>query len=596
MPAKNPLNAEVFGKLDRDGYTIEKVLLETYPGFYLGGNLYRPRGKQGPFPAIVSPHGHWAYGRMENQPLVSVPGRCINLALQGFVVFSYDMIGYNDTNQAPHHWGELRHELWSVGPMGWQLWNSIRAVDFVTSLPDVDASRIGATGASGGGTQTFLLMAVDPRIKAAAPVNMISASMQGGVCENAPNLRTGGDNDTSNMVIGALMAPRPLLLVSASGDWTSNTPKVEYPGIRSIYSLLNAEPNLEQAQVNEQHNYNKPSREAVYRFFSEKLLGKPGPVAERRFQVEQLGDLLALHGRQRPPNAVNFDELVASWIAGAKESVEALRPRDRASLDKARAEFQERLRLSILAAEPTPAEVISEKLEGASPGESLLLGRKGKGDRIPALWLEPAKGEAAALPVLVAHPDGIAWAKQSAQSQAGLVKRLLDNGSRVLAVDLFQTGSAKAPRDKSNRAFTVFNQTDDANRIQDLLTALVYLRARSSATAVNVVGLEIAGVWTYFARALSAYPIHLAADLSQFRDDSDEEFLQRFFIPGIRKAGDFRAAAVLNARDRLLVHNTGARSHSDWFNESSQAAGISADIRPSKMPEAEIAAWIIGAK
>ena len=134
LPDKNPLNAQVFGKIDREGYSVEKVLLETYPGFYLGGNLYRPRGKQGPFPAISTPHGHFAYGRLENTTLVSTPARCINLALQGFVVFSYDMIGYNDTNQIPHHWGEPVHELWSIGPMGLQLWDSIRAIDLLAAL------------------------------------------------------------------------------------------------------------------------------------------------------------------------------------------------------------------------------------------------------------------------------------------------------------------------------------------------------------------------------------------------------------------------------------------------------------------------------
>jgi len=231
LPEKKPVHAEVFGKLERDGYTIEKVLLETYPGFYLGGNLYRPRGRPGPFPGVVSPHGHWAYGRLENQQLVSVPGRCINLALQGFVVFSYDMIGYNDTNQVPHEWGGKREDLWNISPTGVQLWDGIRAVDFVMSLPDVDPNRIAATGASGGGTQTFLLTAVDDRIKVAAPVNMISAQMQGGVCENAANMRVGGNNDTSNMVIGALAAPRPLLMVSASGDWTRNTPHEEFPAV-----------------------------------------------------------------------------------------------------------------------------------------------------------------------------------------------------------------------------------------------------------------------------------------------------------------------------------------------------------------------------
>ena len=142
--------------------------------------------------------------------MVSVPGRAISLARQGFVVFSYDMVGQNDTNQVPHDWEDARQGLWSIGSsMGMHLWDSIRAVDFVTSLPDVDPNRIGATGASGGGTQVFFLMAVDERIKAAAPVNMISAIMQGGGCQAAPNLRAGWP-DFSNMVVGALMAPKPL--------------------------------------------------------------------------------------------------------------------------------------------------------------------------------------------------------------------------------------------------------------------------------------------------------------------------------------------------------------------------------------------------
>src|SRR5262245_21164582 len=255
------------------------------PGFYLGGNLYRPLGKQGPFPGVLSPHGHWEYGRLENTPNASVPGRCINLARQGYVVFSYDTIGYNDTNQVPHHWGEPVHALWSIGPMGIQLFDSIRAVDFVSSLPDVDPNRIACTGASGGGTQTFLLMAVDERIKVAAPVNMISATMQGGICENAPNMRAGW-TDFSNMVIGALMAPRPLLMVSASGDWTKNTPVEEFPAVQSIYKLFGAERNVESIQVDAPHNYNKLSREAVYRFFNARMLDKTGPVPEQSFRVE----------------------------------------------------------------------------------------------------------------------------------------------------------------------------------------------------------------------------------------------------------------------------------------------------------------------
>ena len=220
---KSPLKARIFGKVSKGDYSIEKVFFESYPGFYVTGNLYRPLGKKGPFPGILTPHGHWAYGRLENQSLASMPGLSINLARQGHVVFAYDMLAYNDSRQVKDHRRPLDRSfsLWGIGWLGIQLWNSIRSVDFLQSLPDVDPNRLGCTGASGGGTQTFLLTAVDDRIKVSAPVNMISHYMQGGcICENQANLRL----DTNNMEIAALMAPRPLLMVSASGDWTRETP------------------------------------------------------------------------------------------------------------------------------------------------------------------------------------------------------------------------------------------------------------------------------------------------------------------------------------------------------------------------------------
>ena len=226
MPEKTPLNPQRFGKLERDGYTIEKVLLETWPGFFLGGNLYVPT-TPGKHPAVVSPHGHWNYGRLEHQPLASVPLRAANLARRGHVVFIYDMVGYNDTIQVPHSFNGRRETLWAFGPLGLQLWDSIRVVDYIASLPEVDATRIGATGASGGATQTFLLAAVDDRIAYAAPVNMVSAYMQGGsYCENAPGLRLG----ISNLDIAATFAPKPMLLISATGDWTKHVPTGGVPG------------------------------------------------------------------------------------------------------------------------------------------------------------------------------------------------------------------------------------------------------------------------------------------------------------------------------------------------------------------------------
>jgi hypothetical protein len=588
MPEKLPLNAQVFDKLDRQGYSVEKVLLETMPGFYLGGNLYRPLGRQGPFPGVVSPHGHWAYGRLENTALVSVPGRAISLARQGYVVFTYDMIGQNDTDQIPHHWSEANYDLWNIGPMGIQLWDSIRATDFVSSLPDVDPARIVATGASGGGTQTFFLMAVDDRIKAAAPVNMISATAQGGVCENAANLRAGWP-DFSNMVVGALMAPRPLILISNSGDWTVETPKEVFPAIQSIYRLFGAETNVANVHFPQFiHNYNKESREAVYQFFNAHILNNPAPVKEADFRVDFPQELLALHGRTRPANAVkDLNELVRNMIRDDKSVTLRLQPRDAAALTTARKEFAERLKFSLLVSRPSAAEVRSEKKAGVSIGEQLVLSREGKGDRVSAVWLAPRKVNPEMAPTLIVHPNGMAGVVNSP-----LAKGILNRGGIVMSIDAFQTGSAVTQRDTSNRAFDAFNLTNDANRVQDILTALEYLRIRSKAQTVNLVGLEAAGLWSYFARAAAGEGVNLTADLVQFAADTDSEYVDKFFIPGLRRAGDFHAASVMNTQGRALIYNAGPQFPADWARQAAKSAGSELDLRPGAVDAPALVAWL----
>lgn len=111
LPERNPLHPVIFGRIERNGYTVDKVYIETLPGYYLCGNLYRPRGRKSKFPGILVAHGHWNYGRLENQVLNSGQTRAANLALQGYVAFSYDMVGYNDTNQTPHDFGGAREAL-----------------------------------------------------------------------------------------------------------------------------------------------------------------------------------------------------------------------------------------------------------------------------------------------------------------------------------------------------------------------------------------------------------------------------------------------------------------------------------------------------
>ena len=507
MPEKNPLHPAVFGRIERNGYSIEKVYLETLPGFYLGGNLYRPLGRAGKSPGVLAPHGHWDYGRLEHQPLISVPLRCINLARQGYVVFSYDMVGYNDTVQTPHDFGGPREQLWGFGPLGLQLWNSIRALDFLESLADVDAQRLAVTGESGGGTQTFLLAAVDDRVKYDAPVNMISGIMQGGgQCENAPGLRF----DTFNVEIGAMMAPRPMLMIAATGDWTKNTPLEEYPGIRSIYELYDRAANLEMVQIDAPHNYNQASREAMYSFFGKRILADPKEVKEAAgVHVEKLQDMLVWHDRPLPANALTYEQLLEQWIAAAKKQNEATH--DPGVL-------RDRLRLAL--GTEWPERVLSERV-----GDRILLSRQGKGDRVSGIWV--GTGVPA---LLVVDPNGAEAARGNA-------------GKSALLLTVFQTGDAVASRDRSKPYFLTFNRSDDANRVQDILTGLAYLK-QAGAQELRIAASGKAAIWAQFAAAIAPFPVVLDEKIDGFRGQ-DQDFIDQFFVPGIQRAGGLAAARIL---------------------------------------------------
>jgi len=498
-PNKNPLNPVIFGRIEHSDYSIEKVYLETLPGYYLCGNLYRPRGRAGKLPGVLAPHGHWDYGRLEHQPLISVPLRCINLAKQGYVAFSYDMVGYNDTIQTPHDFGSPREQLWGFGPLGLQLWNSIRALDFLESLPDVDPERLAVTGESGGGTQTFLLAAIDDRVKYDAPVNMISAIMQGGgQCENAPGLRV----DTFNVEIGAMMAPRPMLMVAATGDWTKNTPREEYPAVRSIYELYGKADNLEMVQIDAPHNYNQASREAMYSFFGKRILGGTNEVQEARgVHVEKLQDMLVWQGRPLPKDALTYEQLVEQWIAAAKRQTDETH--DPAVL-------RERLRLAL--GTEWPEHVLRERA-----GDRIVLSRAGRGDRVSGIRLGNGVPS-----VVVVDPGGAEAARKIA-------------GSSALLVTVFQTGDAVTPGDRSGPYFLTFNRSDDANRVQDILTALAYLK-QEGAKDLRIVAPGKAAIWAEFAAAVAAVPVAVEGKPDGF-SGQDQDFIDQFFVPGIQRAG-----------------------------------------------------------
>ncbi len=328
FPERTDLNAQRFGPVEGEGFRVEKVFFESFPGHYVTGSLFTPSGsslqkglQDGKRPGVLCPHGHWTDGRLydsltrgggrgareqiakgaerfwnaSRNPIVA---RCVQLARMGCVVLVYDTIGNADSIQLTEHRRGPRPEMdkselgeWGfVSPQstlrlqtnfGLQTWNSVRALDYLTTLQEVDTDRLLVTGASGGATQTMILAAIDERIDAAFPAVMVSTAMQGGcTCENSHYLRI----DQGNIDIAAAVAPRPLGLTAAD-DWTVELETKGHPDLETLYTSLKCPDHYESHfDIHFGHNFNHVSRGNLYNFVNRHFkLGETEPVLEEDF-------------------------------------------------------------------------------------------------------------------------------------------------------------------------------------------------------------------------------------------------------------------------------------------------------------------------
>jgi dienelactone hydrolase len=544
-PEKTPLRPLLSPPVARDGYTVQSIVLETRPSYFLTGSLFLPAGRQGPFPAILSPHGHWEHGRFEHTNLASIPGRAITLARQGYVVLSYSMMGYNEgSGRFPHRFDDPAYQLWGFSALGLQLWNSLRALDYLAERPDVDPRRIGMTGASGGGTQTFLLTAVDPRIAVAAPVNMISAHFQGGcICENAPSMRL----DAHNVEIGALAAPRPLLLISTTGDWTVHTPEVEYPALRSIYRLFGAEDRVANVHLDFPHNYNRSSRDAMYDWFARWL--RPAGAGLAEADDLTLAPTDTAHATLPVPFPP-VDDLFQGFRTAVIRQLEAAAPIDATSLEAYRAVYRPAFEQALFVPEPSSADRLTllHPTAAASTGRIVLVVHAGDPADLP--WVEAA------------------------------VARHRAAGKTVATLIPFPEGDTFVPPD-SIAYWTTYNASVPARRVAEIRAAIESLHRLPETTYIELVGIGRAGAWTLLAAALNPVVDRAWVDMAEVSYTDDRDFLTHLSIPHLRRAGDLRTAVALLAPIPLDITRLPDGPLSGWISTLYRGLGAETALRLS---------------
>ncbi len=598
-PTKTPLNAVVHGRVEREDFTVERVIFESMPGFYVTGSLFCPK-TPGKHPAVLCPHGHWANGRFYTNAEASVKkdiekgaeallangsvplqARCVTLARMGCVVFHFDMLGNADSVQLPaelvHGFKKQRAEAaaakdWALfspqaeshaqSIMGLQTWNSIRALDFVQSLPDVDGSRIGVTGASGGGTQTFILSALDPRVTVSAPCVMVGTAMQGGcTCENASLLRV----NTGNVEFAALFAPKPLHMTTAN-DWTKEMATKGFPELSAHWAAMGVPEKVKlHNRIEFPHNYNLPSRLAVYAFFNEHLALNAN-AGEREFKPLSKAELTVWSEAHPAPagdaTGIAFERKLCSWwkddaakqIAAAGENI--TRPAVEAIFQRT------------LAGEKAIMDHSTFKKEKRGDFFVMtgLIENQARKEAVPALFIHPKKWNGRTVVVLTEKgkagllgPDG---------QPTDEVQRIIASGASAMGADLFMQGeflfsgqtdtpARKVKNPRESAAYTHgYNHSLFAQRTHDVLSVLAFIRDHPDhrTTHVGIIALDATAPIAAAARALADGSVNtLAVDTKGFRFGKVNDIRDPYFQPAIARYGDLPGLIALGKGAQLIL-------------------------------------------
>lgn len=608
LPEKTPLNAVVHSPVERDGYTVWRVFFESVPGHYVCGSLFKPKGFEGKRPLVLCPHGHWKDARFHDAGEAAVAAqiktgaekymnagrfflqsKCAHLAKLGCITFLYDMEGYSDATQLSfdlaHRYGNKRPEMetaenWGLyspqaearaqSLMGLQTWNSIRVLDFLCGLEDADTSRIGVTGASGGGTQTFLLAAVDERPTVIVPAVMVSTAMQGGcTCENASLLRV----NTGNIELAGVFAPRPMACIAAN-DWTKEIMTKGYPELKGLYKFVGNEADFEAFPfIQFPHNYNYVSRAAMYGFFNKHLkLGAKEPIVEGDIEPLTIAELTVWNDKHPKPAGGDAHErdLLKKITAASDKQIAALTPTDAKSLAEYRRVVGGAVDVIIGRRLSDIGKIDQENLLEADRDDYLeyrcLLRDKARGETVPVSYYYPKKWNKE-VSILV-DERGIAGLTDENGKPNKDVLAAVKNGTAVVGLDpigIGDHGTSDFPGNVNRRVanprlfagFTYgYNSPLFAQRVHDVLTVIAHARAHADKPEkIHITGTGIGGLWAAAAVAQCDAGTIDTAQLatSGHRFANLKDYLHQNFLPGIVKYGDVPALLALGTSKVLIV-------------------------------------------
>ncbi|MDB5338993.1 MAG: dienelactone hydrolase-like enzyme [Planctomycetaceae bacterium] len=561
------LAPKIVGELKRDGYRVEKVLLQTRPGIWMTANAYIPDG-EGKRAAVLNVHGHWKGAKQD--PVVQ--SRCIGLAKLGFFVLAVDAFGAGERglskNLGEYHGEMVAATLLPVGlPLsGLQVYENMRAVDYLLTRPEVDGSRLGITGASGGGNQTMYAGAFDERFRAVVPVCSVGTyqSYIGAascMCEVVPNALT----YTEESGLLSLVAPRALMVINATKDafqFSVGEAQKSIAVAQPIFRMYGKAGSISHDIFESPHDYGKAMRESMYGWMTLHLKGEGlgNPIPEPAFQTEDPEDLRCFSGDTRPDDFVTLPKFAAAEGRKLNARWDNDKLAHREHWDATAERLQHAFTSSVLGGWPQRTESKLQVSKPAGSDQTVYTAESEPGIEVTATHFAGTRKEGRL--AIILDLEGAAHAEANP-----VVKGLAEQGWDRLVIDVRGSGKYAVAGDKIMRApdhnsceWSLWTGRPllgqwiwDARRIIDAVTEVhPELLAKPTLIGIGSAGVIALGTAIYTRKIANVVLVDTLA--SYVSDQPYEHQWMGIMVPRIlREVGDIPQLAAMVAPRKLVI-------------------------------------------